>query len=179
MITVRLDHVAFRVVDKDAALFLLKTLLGYEEAEPFEIVFEDGTKVECMALIPQERVGNIEIPFVAGYATAKYHAPPEVFVSEGQGNSIVDDWVAERNMGLGGVHHLAYQVDNIDEVVNQWKEHLEFSSDIIDCPDDNLRQIFTKPIKQLGGLIIELIERGDKGFCGNSVKKLMEATKEE
>jgi hypothetical protein len=30
----------------------------------------------------------------------------------------------------------------------------------------------------LGGVIIELIERGDKGFCQNSVKNLMEATDE-
>ena len=31
----------------------------------------------------------------------------------------------------------------------------------------------------LGGIIIELIERGDKGFCQNSVKNLMESTQNE
>jgi hypothetical protein len=52
------------------------------------------------------------------------------------------------------------------------------TDDIIDCPEDNLRQIFTKPLDYLGGVIIELIQRGSKGFCENSVKNLMESTKE-
>ncbi len=104
--------------------------------------------------------------------------PPEMFVSEGEEHSIVADWVGERNKGLGGIHHIAYQVENIEEVVSRWREHVEFSSDIIDCPSDKLRQIFSKPIEALGGLIVELIERGDKGFCRDSVKKLMEATDE-
>ena len=52
------------------------------------------------------------------------------------------------------------------------------TDDVIDCPEDNLRQIFTKPLKNLGEIIIELIERGDKGFCQNSVKHLMESSKD-
>ena len=66
----------------------------------------------------------------------------------------------------------------IEETVDQWKRHgVEFLTDhIIKCPDDDMRQIFTKPIDYLGGVIIELIERGDKGFCQNNVKDLMEST---
>ena len=43
--------------------------------------------------------------------------------------------------------------------------------------EDKMKQIFSKPIKQLGGVIIELIEREDKGFCQNSVKDLINSTK--
>ena len=62
--------------------------------------------------------------------------------------------------------------------MDRWKRHgVEFLTDhIIKCPDDDMRQIFTKPIDYLGGVIIELIERGDKGFCQNNVKNLMEST---
>ena len=51
------------------------------------------------------------------------------------------------------------------------------TDDVIDCPDDDLRQIFTKPLDYMGGIIIELIERGSKGFCQNSVRDLMNSTK--
>ena len=67
---------------------------------------------------------------------------------------------------------------NIHQPFKKWKEiGIEFLTEaIIDCPEDNLRQIFTKPQPLLGGVIIELIERGEHGFCQNSVKKLMEST---
>ena len=40
-----------------------------------------------------------------------------------------------------------------------------------------MKQLFSKPVKELGNVIIELIEREDKGFCQNSVKDLMNSTK--
>ena len=63
--------------------------------------------------------------------------------------------------------------------MERWKAHgIEFlTENIIDCPEDDMRQIFTKPIDYLGGIIIELIDRGDKGFCQNNVKNLMNSTK--
>ena len=84
-----------------------------------------------------------------------------------------------RSGWVGGIHHIAYKVSDIDQVVNEWKKRdVEFLTDnIIDCPDDKLRQIFTKPLDYLGGIIIELIERGSKGFCEKSVKDLMNSTK--
>ena len=75
---------------------------------------------------------------------------------------------------------MAYRTRHIDSVVEDWKKKgVKFlTEDIIDCPEDGLRQIFTKPLEEFGGTIIELIERGSKGFCQNSVKNLMESTKE-
>jgi len=159
----RLDHIAFRVTSKTKALETLSTLLGYGDEQPFEIVFDDGSKVECFAL---SRRGD--------------RLAPEMFVSEGEEDSIVGQWVEERG-GLGGVHHFAYTTDNLTETHREWKERgVEFTTEeIIECPDDNLRQVFTRPFPELGNLIIELIERGDKGFCGDSVKLLMESTQEQ
>ncbi len=157
-----LDHIAYRVANRDETVDFLCSLFGYEVGAEFKINFDDGSTADCKALVDV------------------YHkASPEVFVSEGSPDSIVDKWVKERG-GTGGIHHMAYSVEDIDKTVKEWKEKgVEFlTNEIIDCPDDNLRQIFTKPRDLLGGIIIELIERGDKGFCQNSVKNLMESTKE-
>ena len=72
-------------------------------------------------------------------------------------------------------------MQDIDAKVEEFRSlGVKFLSDeIIDCPEDNLRQIFTEPQTLLGGIIIELIERGDKGFCKGSVKNLMESTSTE
>tara|TARA_R110001599_G_scaffold342155_1_gene563660 strand:- start:372 stop:863 length:492 start_codon:yes stop_codon:yes gene_type:complete len=159
---ITLDHIAYRVADRDKTVDFLCSLLGYKVGAEFKIDFDDGSKADCKALVD-----------ICG-------SSPEVFVSEGTPGSIVDDWVKERD-GTGGVHHIAYSVENIDKAVKQLRDRgVEFlSDDIIDCPDDNLRQIFTKPQDLLGGIIVELIERGDRGFCQNSVKNLMESTKPE
>ena len=177
----RLDHIAFRVNSKDGAKNLLSKLLGYTIKQPFEIFFEDGSKVECFALKPPEDISKKlkhKLFPVVGYATAHYHMAPEIFVSEGGTNSIAKNWVEEHN-GMGGIHHLAYESDDIEWDIKRWKKHgIEFSTDdIIECPDDDLRQIFTKPLPALGNIILELIQRGDKGFCGDSVKRIMESTK--
>ncbi len=155
----RLDHIAYRVPDRDKTAHFLESLTGYSVGTEFQINFDDGSSADCKALLPSDE------------------SSPEVFVSGGTPNSIVDEWVKERG-DTGGIHHIAYATDNIDEAVKEWREKgIEFlSDDIIDCPDDNLRQIFTKPQDLLGGIIVELIERGDKGFCQNSVKNLMEST---
>ena len=73
---------------------------------------------------------------------------------------------------------MAYQVDDISGLVSSWKDSgIKFlSEEIINCPEDDIRQIFTEPLQVSGGVIIELIERGAKGFCTKSVKTLMEST---
>ena len=53
--------------------------------------------------------------------SAQFHAPPEIFVSDGPVGSIVGDWVAERG-GVGGVHHIAYQVDDVAAKMKEWQE---------------------------------------------------------
>lgn len=161
----RLDHIAYRVPNRDEAVDQLANMFGYEVEEEFTIDFDDGSKAECKALKPD---------------VAYEFRLPEVFVSEGSPGSIVEKWISNTPNGIGGIHHLAYKVNNIDEVFNKWKDKgIEFLTDgIVDCPEDNLRQIFTKPQDLLGGIIIELIQRGDKGFCTKSVKDLMNSTKE-
>ena len=161
----RLDHIAYRVPNRDETVEHLTKMFGYYVAEEFTIDFDDGSKAECKALQPD---------------IAEKFMLPEVFVSEGSPGSIVEKWIQNTLNGQGGIHHLAYKVDDIDPIVKQWKDGgIEFlTEDVVDCPDDDLRQIFTKPQPLLGGVIIELIERGDKGFCQNSVKDLMEATDE-
>ena len=78
---------------------------------------------------------------------------------------------------MGGIHHIAYQCDNVADTMRDWKEkgYAEFLSDEpMECP--GLKQVFTKP-SELTGVIYELISREGKGFCELNVKGLMESTK--
>ena len=155
-----LDHIAYRVTNrKKAAGFLAKTL-KYTTNTEFEIVFDNKSTAECLVLEPNSSQN------------------PEIFISDGTDNSVVGEWVQAQN-GSGGIHHIAYRVSDIYAIVQEWKENgVQFlTEDVIDCPEDNMKQIFSKPLDVLGGLIIELIERQDKGFCQNSVKDLMNSTK--
>ena len=154
-----LDHIAYRVTNrKKAAGFLAKTL-KYTTNTEFEIVFDNKSTAECLVLEPNSSQN------------------PEIFISDGTDNSVVGEWVQAQN-GSGGIHHIAYRVSDIYAIVQEWKENgVQFlTEDVIDCPEDNMKQIFSKPLDVLGGLIIELIERQDKGFCQNSVKDLMTST---
>ena len=155
----KLDHIAYRVQDRHHAAVFLQKILNYKIETEFEIKFDNGSTADCLVLQPELKDN------------------PEIFISDGTEYSVVGEWVKERNSG--GVHHLAYQVNNIQEIVNEWKKNgVEFLTDnVIDCPEDNMKQIFSKPVKELGNVIIELIEREDKGFCQNSVKDLMNSTK--
>ena len=134
-----LDHIAYRVQNRDKTAEFLHKTLKYNTETEFEIVFDNNATAECLVLTPPTK------------------ANPELFVSDGTEDSIVGEWVKNHRNGQGGIPHLAYKV--------------------IDCPEDKMKQIFTKPLNVLGGIIIELIEREDKGFCQNSVKDLMNSTK--
>ena len=163
----KLDHIAYRVKDRKETAQFFSSLFGYEIGAEFDIEFDDGSKADCYALIPPTS------------PVLMIREGPEIFVSDGSPGSIVGDWVVSR-AGIGGIHHMAYNTKKIDSIVEQWRDAgVEFLTEsVIDCPEDNLRQIFTKPLDHLGGVIIELIQRGKKGFCQNSVKNLMESTKE-
>ena len=105
----------------------------------------------------------------------EYHLAPEIFVSDGTPDSVVGKWVAARN-GVGGIHHMAYQVESVKEKMEEWKEkgYAEFTTEEpMTCP--GLTQIFTKP-SELTGVIYELIERSGRGFCKENVKDLMKST---
>lgn len=171
----RLDHIAYRVKDRSKTADFLQETLDYRIGTEFEIKFEDDSSAKCLVLEPYNKLQGVTwVESGAGR-----HVPPEIFVSNGTPDSIVGKWVEGKD-GTGGIHHLAYQVTNINATVKEWKEKgIQFLTDeAIDCPDDNMKQIFTKPLDELGGVIIELIQRGDKGFCENNVKDLMKSTEE-
>jgi len=153
----RLDHIAYRVKDRPAAVEKHKRL-GYREETVFVIEFDDGSLAHCSVMVPL--VG------------------PEVFISEGTSGSIVDRWV-DAHGGVGAVHHIAYESVNVQELMDELiAEGVEFLSDApLTCP--GLVQVFTKP-DPTTGIIYEYIERhGAKGFCEDNVKDLMISTDDE
>ena len=190
----RLDHIAYRSKDRYKTADFFKKCLGYEIGIEFQISFDDDSKADCLALVPPEdrptntskwiHYGLVHVPVQLrddkkpydSTESAEFHAPPEIFVSDGPEGSIVGDWVKERG-GVGGIHHIAYQVKDVEATMNEWKEkgYAEFLSDKpMECP--GLKQVFTKP-SELTGVIYELISRKGKGFCEVNVKGLMESTK--
>ena len=190
----RLDHIAYRVKDRHKTAKFFESTLGYTVGTEFQIEFDDGSKAECLALVPAEKRSHLTKNWI-NTATHCYeniedwmdeggtegdltmHAPPEIFVSDGPPGSIVGDWVTDRD-SVGGVHHIAYQVSDVASTMKKWKDagYAEFlSEEPLTCP--GLKQVFTKP-SELTGVIYELISREGKGFCEDNVKDLMLSTQE-
>lgn len=177
----RLDHIAYRVADRQRTAAFFIEAFGYRIQTEFDIPFTDGSTTKCIALEPPEKISNapwtfLEIGDVRDQPLSEYHLPPEIFVSDGSPDSIVGKWVAARD-GIGGIHHLAYQVKSVAEKMQEWKEkgYAEFTTaQPLTCP--GLTQVFTKP-SDLTGVIYEFIERGTHGFCQDNVKDLMLSTK--
>jgi len=182
----RLDHIAYRVKNRYESTAFFKEAFGYTLGTEFQIEFDDGSKADCLALVPPEirhpdtSLWTYYSLQAAPYGEAiksVYHAPPEIFVSDGSAGSIVGDWVIERG-GVGGIHHVAYQVEDVGAVMKEWKDkgYAEFySAEPITCKDPDLTQVFSKP-SELTGVIYEFINRKGAGFCKDSVKQLMEST---
>jgi catechol 2,3-dioxygenase-like lactoylglutathione lyase family enzyme len=185
----RLDHIAFRVKDRVKTAEFFQKAFGYKVQTEFPIDFGDGDVVKCLALEPPEKLplsvdilpwlygGSIyhEVNGAVHEKIQEYHMPPEIFVSDGTPNSIVGKWVAARG-GIGGIHHLAYQVKSVEEKMQEWKDkgYAEFTSDKpFQCP--GLTQAFTQP-SDLCGVIFEFIEREEFGFCSGNVRQLMLST---
>ena len=180
----RLDHIAYRVRDRYKTAKFFENTLGYTIGTEFQIEFGDGSTASCLTLVPPgERhpktcmwtckilMGTQE----TSSWEAEYHAAPEIFISDGPPGSIIGNWVADRG-NVGGVHHMAYQVDDIKATMDEWKEagYAEFLSDEpMTCP--GLVQVFTKP-SELTGVIYELISREGDGFCEDNVRDLMLST---
>lgn len=194
----RLDHVAYRVEDRWAAARFFMSAFGYRvQKQPngddeFEIDFGEGQKAKCIALEPPERTPGLtseQLPWVADECIyvddarapggvrsqlQRYHMSPEIFVSDGTCGSIVADWVRDHGPG---VHHLAYQVDSVKDIMKDWRDRglAEFTSEEpFVC--EGLTQAFTVP-HPVTGMVYEFIEREDYGFCQGNVKKLMESTR--
>ena len=176
----RLDHIAYRVKDRKKTVDFFLNAFNYRVQTEFDLQFDDGTTARCFALEPPEKpVGVLPWTHLAEQPAGgpvNYHLAPEIFVSDGDCGSIVGQWVAARG-GIGGIHHLAYQVESVQAKMDEWKAKgfAEFTTDKpLTCPD--LTQVFTKP-SQLTGVIYEFIERGKHGFCADNVKDLMLSTK--
>lgn len=179
----RIDHIAFRVANREAWAGVLKAL-GWKEQERFRIPLSDGSMADSIALVPQGTVdgwGSIltaeSIEVADGRKQCEYHLPAEIFVTDQHEPGLIDNWVDETG---GGIHHIAFEVEDVAAAMEEWKARgFEFTTDEpIICPEDDLEQVFTKPIKDGGGLIFEFIKRGSKGFCLDSIKRLMESTKD-
>jgi len=192
----RIDHLAFRAFDKKKAVQFFKDALGYREQAEFTIYF-DEKKTEtaiCTALEPSDRTkSDVLIPWmkmvplnhtydakgkITGTPEQKYVLSPEIFVSEGSEGSVVYNWCKQKGPGL---HHIALQVptgSSVEKEMERWIENgwaeEGFSSDVIKCND--LCQVFTRPSSILG-VVFELIERKEAGFCKDSVRTLMESSR--
>ena len=195
----RLDHIAYRVRNREKTTKFFEDCLGYKYAGTYDLEFDDGSTTEFNMLAPPEvRASNVEMwtyhalmyaPSILDERVndensairAEFHAPPEIAVSDGALGSIVGDWVAETNNGNGGIHHIGYEVSDVAAVMKDWKKkgYCEWFSDepLVD-EKAGLVQVFSKPT-ELTGLIYELITRGknNKGFSEKNVKALMESTK--
>lgn len=180
---IRLDHIAYRVANRHKTVEFFKESFGYTEQTEFEIEFSDGSTAKCFALEPPEKAKNAlwaHLEYPNGHTNhlterVEYHLAPEIFVSDGTPDSIVGRWVAARN-GVGGIHHMAYQVDDVQAKMKEWREkgYAEFTTEEpLTCP--GLTQCFTKP-SELTGVIYEFISRGTHGFCKDNVRDLMLST---
>ncbi len=173
----RIDHIAFRVANRDKTVKFLCEALGYTIQQEFPIYFNEAKTdtAMCTALEPPEKQDR-PVPWVhlVPGIEQEYHIPPEIFVSQGSPGSIVDDWVKANG---SGIHHIALQVDSVQGTIDEWKRHgwAEFTTpDPLQC--EGLVQVFTKP-SELCGVIFEFIERDRFGFCKENVKELMESTR--
>ena len=186
----RLDHIAYRVANRYETAKFFEDTLGYTIGTEFQVQFDDDSTADCLTLTPPENRPTVTSEWSTCdsvtysdkeegaliYEQVTYHAPCEIFVSDGPRGSIVGDWVSSRD-GVGGVHHIAYQCDDVGATMAEWKDkgYAEFlSEETMTCP--GLTQVFTQPSK-LTGVIYELISREDKGFCEDNVKALMNSTK--
>jgi catechol 2,3-dioxygenase-like lactoylglutathione lyase family enzyme len=70
----RIDHIAYRVKDRNKTAEFFQKALGYKVQTEFTIDFGDGDTAKCIALEPSEKltVPGIKLPWVSG----------EVFYSE-------------------------------------------------------------------------------------------------
>lgn len=172
----RLDHIAYRVSNRDKASEFFINAFNYSISDEFRIDFEDGTCANCYALLPGENSKNIKLyTYCDPMYGAEYHMAPEIFISEGTKGSIVSKWVEDRG-GIGGIHHLAYMVDSVKETMEEWRKnnYCDFTTKEPIVSSD-LTQCFTNP-HPLTGIIYEFIERKDKGFNIDNVRKLMLST---
>ena len=58
----RLDHIAYRVPNRDETVEHLTKMFGYHVEEEFTIDFDNGSKAECKALIALTDIVRFKTP---------------------------------------------------------------------------------------------------------------------
>lgn len=184
----RIDHLAFRTLEREKAVKFFCDTLGYREVTQFQIDFTESKKdiAICSVLEPADRPNTkLLLPWIYtanlnNLINQNYVLSPEIFVSEGTPGSIVNTWA--RKHGGAGLHHIALQVQEESSVKEEMKKWIDkgwcegfTSEEPFIC--DEMSQIFTKPSSVLG-VIFELIKRKEVGFCRSSVLNLMESTRD-
>lgn len=163
----RIDHIAYRVKDrKKTADFFIKTMNYRIKSE----------SLNCISLEPSEKPEKEKIHwFIKTYVGesfkedeinekmfAEYHLPPEIFIYDGPEDSVVGKWVSKRD-GIGGIYHIAYQVENLKKIIKDWGEHVEFEDPIV---VSGSTQISTKPFELTGVVYKFVINHEPSPFRG-------------
>ena len=157
---VKLDHIAYRVRMGEREKFMgdLIKMLPYHQHKSFKVISQKAIT-----------------------SAIKLHETfPVIVVSEG----LTEDSIVEKYCIKYGsrVHHLAYEVNNIEKVVAILKERgvVFTTEEIIGSEEDGIKQIFTKPLDGTNH-IIEYIQRfgGFEGFfTPSNIGDLMKSTKD-
>jgi 4-hydroxyphenylpyruvate dioxygenase-like putative hemolysin len=144
---VRLDHIAVAVRDLASAERWFTRTLGFRCVERRSV---EGRKSGMVSAVME--LGGVVVVLVQGT-----HPNSQV-------NRFVD------NYGQG-VQHVAFQVRDLDSVVNRLRaQDLDFSTGVVEKP--GLRQAFSRRNAETG-LMLEFIERGQfEGFNDDNVQSL-------
>ena len=118
----RIDHIAYGVKNINETVEFFQEVLGYKQAKEFKISFGfgDNSTARCIVLDPPEKIRHMPYEFVHA-GVWDLHLAPEIYVIDGSSDSTVGKWVTERN-GIGGIHHIAYQVASVKDTMAEWKE---------------------------------------------------------
>ena len=155
---IKLDHIAYRVKmgDREKLMAELTNILPYRLFKSFKVTKSNATTT-CLKL---------------------KDTLPIIVISEG----LNEDSVVEKYCQKFGsrVHHLAYEVTDIEKVVEiQKKRGIKFTTDnIIGSDEEGIKQIFTLPTES-SNHIIEYIQRFgdfDGFFTPSNIAGLMLST---
>ncbi|MBN1328338.1 MAG: hypothetical protein JXA54_02585 [Candidatus Heimdallarchaeota archaeon] len=155
---VKLDHVAYRVKRGEREKFMseLMNYLPYKHYKSFIVITSNATTTTLKL----------------------FDTLPVIVISEGT----TEDSVVEKYCQKYGsrVHHLAYEVTNIEQVVKIQKARgVKFTTEnIIGSEEEGIKQIFTMPTETTNH-IIEYIQRFgdfDGFFTPNNIGGLMLST---
>lgn len=151
----RLDHIHYRVKNRKNTSEFFSKIFGYKIKKELKncILLEPPEKpISNMHLLINQYVGPIDGRDIDETKFAQFHCPPEIFVSDGLYGSVIDNWVSKRG-GIGGIHRMAYQVENLEKFIQEHKnnKYIKF------------KKYFSNKVitttNKLTGIIYEFIQR--------------------